>query len=129
MAHDRDIDYAAVAVKKAIVEKFKDTALEDLQTVAGERTVKNLNPIFDVRLRHEHVSQTPLVEDANATTLRARFGFETAAVWDTSFLAEGEWVQSIVRDFNSTTNGRGMFPVVADPNALELYRCRYPKFQ
>jgi hypothetical protein len=39
MAHARDIDYAAVAVKKAIVEKFKDTALEDLQTVAGERTI------------------------------------------------------------------------------------------
>ena len=41
MARDRDIDYAAVAVKKAIVEKFKDTALEDLQTVAGERTISN----------------------------------------------------------------------------------------
>ena len=39
MARDRDIDYAAVAVKKAIVEKFKDAALEDLQTVAGERTI------------------------------------------------------------------------------------------
>ncbi len=39
MAGDRDIDYAAVTVKKAIVEKFRDTALEDLQTVAGERTI------------------------------------------------------------------------------------------
>jgi hypothetical protein len=39
MARDRDIDYAAVAVKKAIVEEFKDTALEDLQTVAGETTI------------------------------------------------------------------------------------------
>lgn len=39
MALARDIDYAAVAVKKAIVEKFSDTALEDLQTVAGERTI------------------------------------------------------------------------------------------
>ena len=37
MARDRDIDYAAVAVKKAIVEKFKDVPLEDLQLVAGER--------------------------------------------------------------------------------------------
>ncbi len=39
MARDRDIDYAEVAVKKAIVEKFKDTVLDDLQTVAGERTI------------------------------------------------------------------------------------------
>ena len=39
MVRDRDIDYAAVAVKKAIVEKFRDTALEDLEAVAGERTI------------------------------------------------------------------------------------------
>ena len=39
MARDRDIDYAAIAVKKAIVEKFKDTALEDLEIVAGENTI------------------------------------------------------------------------------------------
>ncbi len=39
MARDRDIDYAAVAVKKAIVEKFQETALEDLRTDAGERTI------------------------------------------------------------------------------------------
>ncbi len=39
MAGDRDIEYASVAVKKAIVEKFSDTALEDLQTVAGDRTI------------------------------------------------------------------------------------------
>ena len=39
MARDRDIDYAAVAVKKAIVEKFSDAALEDLQTAAVEKTI------------------------------------------------------------------------------------------
>lgn len=39
MVGDRDIDYAVVAVRKAIVEKFRDTALEDLQVVAGDRTI------------------------------------------------------------------------------------------
>jgi hypothetical protein len=41
MARDGDIDYAAVAVTKAIMEKFKDTAPEpeNLQVVAGERTI------------------------------------------------------------------------------------------
>ena len=39
MARDRDIDYAAVAVRKAIVEKFKTEPLEDLRVVAGERTI------------------------------------------------------------------------------------------
>lgn len=41
MALDRDIDYAAVAVTKAIMEKFKDTTPEPetLQVVAGERLI------------------------------------------------------------------------------------------
>jgi hypothetical protein len=35
----RDIDYAAVAVKKAIVEKFWQTNLQDFEAVAGEKTI------------------------------------------------------------------------------------------
>jgi hypothetical protein len=39
MARLRDIDYAAAAVRKAIVEKFRDVELGDLQVMAGERTI------------------------------------------------------------------------------------------
>ena len=39
MARPRDIDYAAAAVKKAIVEKFRDVELQDLQVMAGDRTI------------------------------------------------------------------------------------------
>ncbi len=39
MARAQDIDYAAAAVKKAIVEKFRDVELQDLQVMAGERTI------------------------------------------------------------------------------------------
>jgi len=35
----RDIDYAATAVRKAIVEKFYKDPLQDLETIAGERTI------------------------------------------------------------------------------------------
>ena len=35
----RDIDYAAVAVKTAIVERFRNVELEDLQAIAGDRTI------------------------------------------------------------------------------------------
>ena len=35
----RDIDYAAIAVNKAIVEKFSDIELQELQVTAGERTL------------------------------------------------------------------------------------------
>ncbi|MFO0900690.1 MAG: hypothetical protein U0836_24945 [Pirellulales bacterium] len=38
---DRDIDYAAVAVRNAIVEKFgRQVDLDDLQVIAGERTIE-----------------------------------------------------------------------------------------
>ncbi len=39
MSRPRDIDYAAAAVKKAILEKFSDIELESLQVMAGERTI------------------------------------------------------------------------------------------
>ena len=39
MARPRDIDYAAAAVKKAIVEKFKSDELADLEVQAGETTI------------------------------------------------------------------------------------------
>jgi len=39
MSMARDIDYAAVAVKKAIVEKFWKTDLQDLEAVAGDKTI------------------------------------------------------------------------------------------
>ena len=35
----RDIDYAATAVRKSIVEKFPREQLQDLETVAGDRTI------------------------------------------------------------------------------------------
>ena len=37
----RDIDYAATAVRTAIVEKFgRANALDDLQVTAGEKTIR-----------------------------------------------------------------------------------------
>jgi hypothetical protein len=40
MARDRDIDYAAVAVKNAIVDKFgRKNELQDLTVVAQEKTI------------------------------------------------------------------------------------------
>ena len=35
----RDIDYAAIAVKKAILEKFWKTPLPDLEVVANDKTI------------------------------------------------------------------------------------------
>ena len=41
MARDRDIDYAAVAVKTAIVEKFgRKSELQDLNVTAHDKTIE-----------------------------------------------------------------------------------------
>jgi hypothetical protein len=39
MERPRAIDYAATAVKRAMVEKFSDVDLETLQVMAGQRTI------------------------------------------------------------------------------------------
>ena len=78
--------------------------------------------LFDTRMRYEGVDQDPLAEDAEAVTLRARIGFETGKAWSTSLLAEGDLIWPIVTDYNSTTNGKTQYPIVADPESYEVNR-------
>ncbi|MET0660138.1 MAG: alginate export family protein, partial [Steroidobacteraceae bacterium] len=79
-------------------------------------------PIVDVRMRYENVDQDPLAKDAEASTLRIRAGFETGKWLQTSLLAEGESVIPLQDDFNSTTNGKTQYPVVADRENHEVNR-------
>jgi len=90
---------------------------------AGEAEQQlTIKPLADFRLRYENVDQEPFVEEAEALTLRARLGFEAGKVWDTTLLAEGDFLWPLVTDYNSTTNGKTAYPVVADPEAYELNR-------
>jgi hypothetical protein len=81
-------------------------------------------PLIDTRLRYEHVEQAgpiTITDDAEAVTIRARAGFELSnKVW--SFLAEAEGTLAINEDYNSGLNGKANFPVVADPENIELNR-------
>jgi hypothetical protein len=88
--------------------------------------------IIDTRLRYESVDQGGLANDAEAATWRSRLGFETGRLWNTSLLAEGEFVWPLTTDYNSTTNGKLAFPVVADAenheiNRLQLTNSSLPK--
>lgn len=83
---------------------------------------KDLKPLFDARLRYEFVDQTGFDRNANAWTLRLRTGFETGTVGDTKLGFDVEWIEDLNNDFNSTTNGRAAFPVVADPADFEVNR-------
>ncbi len=82
---------------------------------------KTLKPIIDARMRAEFVDQTPFAEDADATTLRLRAGFESGQAWNTTLLAEGEFVTPFDGDYrpDPARPTRTAFPVVADPKATK----------
>jgi hypothetical protein len=80
--------------------------------------------IVDARLRYETVDQDGFGETAQAATLRARLGYETAAWRGFAALIEAEGVTALVDDYNSTTNGQVGYPVVLDPEAAELNRAQ-----
>ena len=87
--------------------------------------IKAGKPIIDVRYRFEWKDQAGFAENAYANTIRTRLGYETGEFHHFKVLLEFENVATIGDDhFNSTTNGRTQFPVVADPDATELNRAQ-----
>lgn len=87
--------------------------------------IKKGKPLIDVRYRFETKDQAGFTKDATANTVRTRFGFETGEFYNFKVLVEFENVASIGNDhFNSTTNGRTQFPVIADPDATEINRAQ-----
>jgi hypothetical protein len=81
--------------------------------------------IFNSSLRSENVSEVGLAHDAHALTLRNRFGFQSAWSQDFSFLIEAESIIGLSDSFNDTLNGMVDYPVVADPDTLELNRLQF----
>ena len=81
-------------------------------------------PIFDARLRYEDVDQTPLIEDADAETLRVRLGFETGKAWNTTFLAEAEAITRLSGDYRDdpARARNSSYPAVTDPDSEEINR-------
>lgn len=87
---------------------------------AGEFKVK---PLIDARLRYEGVDQDPIARDAEAVIARVRAGFEAkSGVF--SVLIEGEGLLAISEHYNSGVNGKAAFPIVADPENIELNRAQ-----
>lgn len=82
-----------------------------------------LTPSADVRLRYEHVGQDGLPRDADAVTLRVRPGL--AASWKGwSALVEAEGVVALADGYNDGTNGKIRYPLVVDPENVELNRAQ-----
>lgn len=87
---------------------------------AQDVTVK---PSADVRLRYEHADQGGLAREADALTLRVRPGVTlTSGEW--SVLVEGEGTLPLVEKYNDGTNGKVAYPLVVDPENVELNRAQ-----
>lgn len=112
---------AAMAFQPALADEEKS---QSTNTSIAD-AIKDTKPLIDVRFRYEWKDQEGFASNAYATTLRSRVGFETGEFFHFKALVEFENVISIGNDnFNSTTNGLTMFPVIADPDATELNRAQ-----
>lgn len=93
-------------------------ALVPVPALAAPVTFK---PLVDARLRYETVDQGGFTRDADAITARVRAGFE-AKQGDFSLLAESEATLAVLEHYNSGLNGKAVFPLVGDPENIDLNR-------
>jgi hypothetical protein len=83
--------------------------------------VKDGRAYVSARYRFEFVDQSGLIDDAKASTLRTRLGFESGRLGMFDGKIEIEDIQEVGEDlYNSTVNGRSDRPVVADPDGTEV---------
>jgi len=107
---------SAVALVTGVLASLPARGQEDWRDL-----YKDAKPLLDVRYRYEHVDQDSFDKDANANTIRARVGFETGRFYGIGGVAEFQATQAIGRQrYNSTVNNNTQYPVVADPNNLDL---------
>ena len=85
------------------------------------KAVSDGSASLDLRYRYEHVDQDSISRNAKASTLRSRLTLATAPVQGFSGLLEFDDVSKIgVDDYNSTENGKGEYPVIADPEGTDI---------
>jgi len=83
--------------------------------------IMNGEATLDLRYRYETVEQGGFAEDATASTLRTKLKYVTGEYKGFSAVLEFDNVTQIgVGDYNSTVNGKTMYPVIADPLITEV---------
>lgn len=86
------------------------------------KALAEAKPLANLRLRYETADQDGKPKDAEALSLRGRFGLQTAPVYDFALLAEVETTSDWQDDYNDTFNGKTMYPVIADPADTQINR-------
>jgi len=107
------------ALASAVVTLLAQPALASdsaLDTLMTDGTTK-----VDFRYRYEGVTQDGIDENAAANTLRSRVTFTSGSVNDFSFKLEMDDSRPLFSEnYNSVTNGKIDYPVVADPKGTDL---------
>ncbi len=113
----RHIAVAVLSVMSLIsLPTFASSALEELRRGTAEGEVK-----LNLRYRLEQVDQDGIDEEATASTVRGRLTFKSAKMGAWQYGVETDYVALIgPEDYNSTENGRTVYPVVADPEGFDL---------
>lgn len=89
--------------------------------VSAPAAAQAIKPVVDVRVRYENVNQEGFAVDANALTARARAGAELRT-GDWSMVGEVETTVALDDRYDSGVNAKTRYPLVADPNNVELNR-------
>lgn len=89
-------------------------------SAAVAQTIR-LSPLADARLRWEDVDQADIPRNADAVTARVRAGL-TADAGPLQALVETEATLAVVARYNNGTNGLTRYPLIADPQNIELNR-------
>jgi hypothetical protein len=91
--------------------------------VAAPACAQELKPVVEARLRHEHVDQQDLPEQADAVTLRVRAGVEAkSGGWSALAVVQGN--MAIADDYYDGLHGAPTRPLIADPENIALYRAQ-----
>jgi hypothetical protein len=110
------IRFAAVCVILLLL------ASAPVQADALTDALLDTQPLVDLRLRSQTLTQSDFGRTAQALLLRGRLGFRTGEIFDTRLLAEASLLRPFVDRYNSGLNGRTAYPSISDPENYELHR-------
>ncbi|HAC35180.1 MAG TPA: hypothetical protein DCF45_11740, partial [Gammaproteobacteria bacterium] len=121
--------HQGVMMKHQIIFRAAASATLTMGLLAGTNQVA-ADPLIDalsqgkvsanIRLRYEGVDDDTRSKDADAVTIRTRLGYQTADFNGWKLFGEIEDVTALDESYNSTVNGKGTYPVVADPEDTEI---------
>lgn len=123
--------FAVIALAASASWAGDDYGYGDPDTASGEQTTASVEslenaffggtPWLNLRYRFESVDEDSFAEDADAHTVRTRFGYETGFFMDISLGLEIENITPLGgENYNDTVNGKTQFPTVADAETTEV---------